>query len=61
MKIGEIEVEIENLKKSHIFDHEKVNFPASQFISECSGTPQKLFKNVKRRLEILSDTHKILL
>jgi len=42
MKIGEIPGEIENLKKSHIFDDEKVHFPASKFISECRGTPPKI-------------------
>ena len=59
MKISEFEREYENLKKFQIFDHEKVDFLASKFISEWLMYPPKVFQCVKQYSEILSDTHKI--
>ena len=62
MKISEFEGEYENLKnfqKFHRFYHEKVDFPASKFSSECFLHLPNLCKGVQQSLEILVYTYKI--
>ena len=59
MEISEVEEEYEHLKKFQIFDHEKVDFPASKLISEWFMYLPKVFQSVKQCPKILLDTHKI--